>query len=120
MTLRTIALTLALAVTFTSAAERITVTAPPTVARDKHGKIKRSERAKDEFKKRTGFPQGRPGFVIDHIVPLACGGADDPSNMLWQSIESSREKDRWELRCELWNPALRPHATTAPREADTQ
>jgi hypothetical protein len=34
--------------------------------------------------------------VIDHVTPLACGGADVPSNMQWQTIEEAKAKDRWE------------------------
>ncbi len=26
-----------------------------------------------EFKRMTGYPQGRPGYEVDHIVPLARG-----------------------------------------------
>lgn len=38
------------------------------------------------------------GYVIDHIKPLACGGADDPSNLQWQTREDAKAKDRWERR----------------------
>jgi hypothetical protein len=50
-----------------------------------------------EFKRLTGYPHGRPGYVIDHIVPLALGGADTPANMQWQTLREAKEKDRWEL-----------------------
>ena len=50
-----------------------------------------------ELNRRTGYPQGRPGYVVDHIVPLARGGADKPSIMQWQTIQEAKEKDRWEL-----------------------
>jgi len=49
------------------------------------------------FKRMTGYPQGRPGYEVDHIVPLARGGADKPSNMQWLTIPAHREKTRWEL-----------------------
>lgn len=39
-----------------------------------------------------------PGYVIDHIKALACGGADDPSNLQWQTREDAKAKDRWELK----------------------
>jgi len=70
--------------------------APVTVARDDKGHIKRSEAARHAFEAQTGYPHGRPGYVIDHIKPLACGGADDPSNMQWQTIEAAKAKDRVE------------------------
>jgi hypothetical protein len=64
----------------------------------------RSAAAKAEFKRAhpcpaTGAPSGPcPGWVIDHIKPLACGGPDLPSNMQWQTIEAGKEKDRWERK----------------------
>ena len=47
----------------------------PGVARDSHGHVKRSETAKRDFKKQSGYPHGRPGYVVDHVVPLARGRA---------------------------------------------
>jgi hypothetical protein len=44
----------------------------------------------------TGYSRGRPGYVVDHIRPLACGGADAPSNMQWQTREAAKAKDRTE------------------------
>jgi len=66
------------------------------VERDADGKIKRSSAARAEFMRLTGYSNGRPGYVIDHIVPLKRGGADAPSNMQWQTIEEARAKDKWE------------------------
>ena len=66
------------------------------VRRDKYGKIARDPEAKREFMKETGFPHGRPGYVVDHVVPLKHGGADNPSNMQWQTKKAAKAKDRWE------------------------
>ena len=66
------------------------------VARDSHGKIKRNESAKHEFMRMTGYPHGRPGYVVDHITPLKRGGCDCPSNMQWQTKEEAKVKDKWE------------------------
>jgi len=67
-------------------------------ARDQRGRIKRSSAAKRAFMRRTGYPHGRPAYVVDHIIPLACGGGDDPSNMQWQTWAEARAKDRVERR----------------------
>ena len=73
-----------------------------TCERDSQGHIKRSQEAKQEFKRQhpcpsTGATKGRcEGYIIDHIKPLACGGADSPENMQWQTVEESKAKDKWE------------------------
>jgi hypothetical protein len=63
-----------------------------------HSRIHRSERARRNFERMTGYPHGRPGYVIDHVVPLACGGADSPSNMQWQTKAAAKAKDKWERK----------------------
>lgn len=41
----------------------------------------------------TGRTTGRcPGYEVDHVVPLACGGADHPGNMQWLTREANRRK----------------------------
>lgn len=45
----------------------------------------------------TGRQRGPcPGYVIDQLKPLVCGGADAPENMRWQSVADA--KDGWERR----------------------
>jgi 5-methylcytosine-specific restriction endonuclease McrA len=66
--------------------------------RDEQGRFIRSSSAKARFLRATGFPRGRPGYVVDHIIPLACGGPDTPENMQWQTAESAKAKDRVERR----------------------
>lgn len=69
---------------------------------DENGKIHRSGAAKDDFEKShpcpsTGSAHGAcPGYVIDHVNPLKRGGADEPSNMQWQTVEEAKAKDKWE------------------------
>jgi hypothetical protein len=71
-----------------------------TVAkRTSNGKIKRSFSGRVEFMRRTGYPKGRTGYVVDHIVPLECGGSDSPSNMQWQTVQEAKIKDRSERNC---------------------
>jgi hypothetical protein len=56
-----------------------------------------------EFQRRnpcpaTGLRAGPcPGYIRDHVVPLACGGPDAVSNMQWQTIAGAAAKDRVEL-----------------------
>jgi len=73
-----------------------------------HGHVKRSYTAKAQFKRlhpcpATGESRGAcPGWIIDHIKPLACGGADHSSNMQWQTIAEAKAKDRWERKdCQI-------------------
>lgn len=73
------------------------------IKRDSNGRIERSTGAKHAFKRlercpSTGQPRGPcPSYVIDHIIPLDCGGADAPSNMQWQTIKAAKAKD--EIEC---------------------
>jgi hypothetical protein len=72
------------------------------IARDSHGKLARSVKAKDSFKKShpcplTGKTHGAcPGYVIDHVQSLKHGGSDSASNMQWQTTQVAKQKDRWE------------------------
>jgi hypothetical protein len=65
-------------------------------------KIHRDPHARQEFKHlqpcpSTGRARGAcPGYVIDHIKPLACGGSDVPANMQWQTRADAAAKDKWE------------------------
>jgi len=70
--------------TKSSAPKKSTVT-----KRSSNGRIKRSAAARAEFMRRTGHPKGRKGYVVDHIIPLECGGADDPSKMQWQTVQKA-------------------------------
>jgi hypothetical protein len=65
---------------------------------------KRSKAAIDAFKRENPCPstdrRSGPchGYVINHIKPLACGGADAPSNMQWQTVAAGKAKDKWERK----------------------
>ena len=75
-----------------------TARATPVVPRDADGRLHRSAAAKHAFEAQSGYPHGRPGYVVDHKVPLACGGADAPGNMQWQTVGEAKAKDRLERR----------------------
>ena len=83
-------------------AGRKTPDAAGGMQRDARGRIKRSESAKEGFQRSSPCPStgrssgGCKGYVIDHVKPLACGGADAPSNMQWQTAADAKAKDKWE------------------------
>jgi hypothetical protein len=89
-----------------------------TIKRDENGRIVRSETAKDDFKSSNPCPSNGhrsgscPGYVIDHIMPLACGGADDKTNMQWQSKAEGKAKDKWERNgCQVNKTASHKNST---------
>jgi hypothetical protein len=77
-------LTLAIVMTTLAVADQGTVIAP------------RSQAVLKEFKLRTGFPHGRPGWVIDHKIPRCAGGPDVVANLIWQRQAESYRKDVFE------------------------
>ena len=66
--------------------------------RDERGRFIRSSSARARFMRQSGYARGRPGYVVDHIIALACGGSDSPENMQWQTIAEARSKDGVERR----------------------
>lgn len=66
--------------------------------RDKRGQVVRSRSRRNLYQMATGWPKGRPGYHVDHVVPLACGGCDVPSNMVWVRADLKRKKDAVERR----------------------
>lgn len=67
-------------------------------------RIHRDHKAVAEFKRQTpcpatAKPRGRcPGYVVDHVIALACGGPDKASNMQWQTNAEAKVKDKWERK----------------------
>lgn len=77
------------------------------VVRDAGGKIARSRAVIAAFRARHACPSTKlltgacPGWAIDHVIPLECGGCDSVSNMQWlpnqiKSAAGTLAKDRWE------------------------
>lgn len=47
----------------------------------------------------TGQVYGRcPGYEVDHVEPLKCGGADRPANMQWLTVDEHKAKTKREHR----------------------
>ena len=80
---------------------------PPS--RDANGRIIRSSIVITAFKKihpcpSTGLSTGAcPGWAVDHILPLKCGGCDSVSNMAYMPLvlksgPGTLPKDRWEIK----------------------
>ena len=58
-----------------------------------------SHGARTEFMKQTGYPEGRPGYEVDYIDPLECGGADDAINMQWVTTEEFEARRAADVNC---------------------
>ena len=51
----------------------------------------------------TGKPRGAcPGYVIDHVIPLCAGGANDPLNMQWPTRPDSVECEEAQGCRHIW------------------
>lgn len=77
--------------------------------RNADGSIKRSALVLRAFQRlhpcpATGSTEGScPGWSLNHVIPLACGGCDAVSNLDWMpnEIKTCREpwcRDRWERK----------------------
>jgi hypothetical protein len=63
-------------------------------------RAQRSGAARQAFERQTGYANGRPGYIVEHIVPLSCGGTDTPGNMEWLTLADARRKNQSErARC---------------------
>jgi hypothetical protein len=80
------------------------ITAAVAVIDPASAKEHRSRAVAREFQQQhpcpsTGQTSGAcPGYAKDHIVPLACGGADAVANMQWQTTTDAKAKDKWETK----------------------
>ena len=72
----------------------------------------RGTTAKRAFARATGYPHGRPGYVIDHILPLCLDGPDSVANLQWQTIAEGRVKDTYERQ--MCREAAKLHVHLAP------
>ena len=78
------------------------LTGATPIARTPDGRIKRDLTARRDFMSHTLCPATNsyslqcPGYVVDHVIPLSCGGADQPYNMQYQTVADAKEKDKWE------------------------
>ena len=87
-------------------ASAVTLSTPDLTCRVRDrqtGQLVRSRSRRDLFRRLTGYPKGRPGYVVDHTVPLHCGSCDVPSAMAWLTVEEWRAKSLWERKpCSAW------------------
>lgn len=72
---------------------------PAVEAGQQRSRVARAEFVRANPCPETGQRRGAcPGWVVDHVIALECGGADHPSNMQWQTVADARAKDKWERR----------------------
>jgi hypothetical protein len=80
--------------------------------RDADGDIIRNSNVTRRFQllhpcPRTGALTGAcPGWAIDHVIPLACGGCDAVSNMQWLDTTTKARKDRYERSIGAASPPM--------------
>ena len=70
--------------------------------RNLDGTIIRSTKVLTEYKKIHPCPSTKitfgscSGWIMDHVIPLACGGCDSVSNIQWLPTEMWKQKSLWE------------------------
>lgn len=80
----------------------------PGASNERVSRHPRSREVTAEFQREnpcpaTGKRSGAcPGWIKDHRRALCIGGADEVSNLQWQTKEEAAAKDRWE--CDLADP----------------
>ena len=60
--------------------------------------VKRNPEARRIFLKSLGHKKCPEGYQVDHIIPLAMGGSDAPSNMQLLTVAEHRKKTARELK----------------------
>ncbi len=55
-----------------------------------------SQATKDNVYRLAGVAPKTPGYVVDHVRPLACGGGNSTANLQLQTVAAGKAKDRWE------------------------
>lgn len=71
------------------------------VPRDAKGNTLRSDKVITAFRKQWACPStgahigACPGWAVDHVIPLSCGGKDAVYNMQWLPDEIKSEKGQF-------------------------
>ena len=81
---------------------------PRAENRQKNSKDEKPPSARDEFMRKTGYPKGRPGYVIEYIIPFSKGGTDTSVNMRWKEKAPSKAKDGSDKKKEPRAPRNKP------------
>jgi hypothetical protein len=82
---------------------------------------KRSAAAKRAFRKQhpcpsTGKIAGNcPGYEIDHVTPLCCGGTDAPENMRWLTTAEHKNRHSNIVMCITEHPTDSSNVPAAPQ-----
>lgn len=91
--------------TITKSVDRLTETRCCSVPeRAADGRILRSTNVLNYFKQAhpcpaNGLTTGScPGWVMDHVIPLACGGVDAVFNIQWLPTDAWKAKSLWERK----------------------
>jgi len=80
------------------AAKPSTAASPAAPAPAPAAETPRPAAAKDNFRKVNACPSTErntgpcPGYEVEHVTPLACGGADSPGNMRWRTAGAGGSK----------------------------